>query len=266
MIDELTTELGGENTSEYKREMLCEIVKDETKAVLPEVTSELLNEIVKEWPKPPFYDSYEGMDLGFNDLTVILFGYYDFRADKVIIEDEYVINGLDLHLGKLTKTIQDKEKNLWTNYMTGEVKTPYIRVSDINYIVTNEIRHHSNNQINFIPAKKDDNDSAINTMRMMLANKKIIIHPRCETLIRHLKNVKWGNKAKTEFARSPDDGHYDAVDALKYMIRHIVYSKNPYPAHYGLNTKDLYIHNQEKFNMQDPGYIYAKIFGRKTKR
>ena len=268
MIDELTLELGGKDTDAYKREMLCELITDSKTSVLPEVTDELLKEIVKEWPKPPYYDCYESMDLGYKDLTVILFGYYDFRADKIIFEDEIAVRGQDIHLSKLTDDIIKKEEELWTNIYTNEVKKPYMRVSDINYIVTQEILRHSNNRVNFVPARKDDKDSAINNLRMLIANKKIIINPKCKTLIRHLKNVKWmSHNNKTTFGRSPDDGHYDAVDAAIYFIRHISFTKNPYPAHYDLKLRgpDVFVKDPAALNSRDPAQIYSRIFGRGRK-
>ena len=67
------------------------------------------------------------------------------------------------------------------------------------------------------------------------------------------------------FARSPDDGHYDAVDALKYFVRSVVYNKNPYPASYGYNLQGLHIQNPEKFNGTSQMDIYKKIFNVKRK-
>jgi len=258
---------GGAHTDFFRREFLCEIIKDSTTSVIPEFTSELEAKIVKEWPKPPFFDSYEAMDLGFKDLTVIIFGYFDFRADKVIIEDEFVTTGNEMQLPALMEAIKKKEYNLWYNVLTNEVKKPYLRVSDINYIVTNEISRASRGEIHFVPANKDDKDAALNTMRVMLANEKIIIHPRCTTLLRHLRNVKWKSATvKTIFARSPDNGHYDAVDALCYFIRHVAYSKNPYPANYGMNMKDLYIARPDRFNRNNAQIdAYRKIFGIRKK-
>mgnify|MGYP003346007822 FL=1 len=142
-LEELIEELGGLQTDAARRELLCEIVKDGNTSVIPEATDELYAEIVKEWPKPPFFDAYEAMDLGFNDLTVIIFGYYDFRAAKIIIEDEYVINGQELHLPRLVDTIRKKESELWLNVLTNEVKVPTKRVSDIDYIVFNYGTLHS---------------------------------------------------------------------------------------------------------------------------
>lgn len=274
-LQELIDELGGLTSDASRRELLCEIIKDSTTSVIPEFDSELEKEIVKEWPQPPFFDAYEGMDTGGKDLTVVLYGYYDFRANKIIIEDETVINfqEKDITIEALVKEINKKEKELWKNPISLEYKAPFYRVSDINYILTQEIYNYSNKlfpkgeQILFQNARKDDNEAAINTLRIMLSGKKIIIHPRCKTLIRHLKNVKWDNK-KTKFARSADDGHYDAVDALKYFIRSVNLGKNPYPSHYQMNMQSLFIRDPEKFNLENNNQIeiYKKIFNVRPKR
>jgi PBSX family phage terminase large subunit len=255
---------GGAHTDFFRREFLCELIKDSKTAVVPEFTAELEAQVVKDWPKPPFYDAYESMDLGFKDMTVILFAYFDFRADKLVVEDEYVTSGLDMQLPALMEAIKLKEKEHWYNVLTDETKKPYLRVSDINYIVTQEISRASNGQISFVPAKKDDKDAALNTMRVMLASRKVIIHPRCKTLIHHLRNVKWHSSVnKDRFARSPNgDHHYDAVDALVYLVRHVAYGKNPYPPGYGMNMKDLYVARPQNFNggNQQQIDVYRKIF------
>jgi len=268
-LDELIFELGGINSPECRRELYCEIIKDSKTSVLPEFTLELEKEIVKEWPKPPFYDAYEGMDVGGKDLTAVLFSYFDFRADKVIIEDEFIMNFQDpgQRIDTLVKAINVKEKELWRNPISMEYKSPHYRVSDINYILTTEIQNESaklfpkEERIVFNNARKDDLAAQINSLRIMLANKKIIIHPRCTTLIRHLRNVKW-DKQKSKFARSIDDSHYDAVAALIYLIRCIEYKRNPYPSSYDYNMKDLFVKNPDKFNSPNSQIeAYKRIFG-----
>lgn len=271
-LNELIEELGGLQTDAAKRELLCEIIKDSQTSVIPEATDALYKEIVREWPRPAFFDSYVSMDLGFNDLTVLLFGYYDFKSAKIVVEREYVVNGHDLHLDKLTDKIEEIESELWTNPLTLEVKQPTKRVSDIDYIVFNEIKRMSDGRVAFEAAKKDNNEAAINTMRAYLAKRQIVIHPSCTTLLRHLKNVRWKSvNNKEKFARSPDDGHYDAVDALKYMIRAINMTKNPYPNHYtpGPDTpfveQYLYAKSPNSAPTQSKMDIYKAIFGIKKK-
>ena len=255
-----------EKDERFRREFLCEIIKDQTISVVPEFNEELEKEIVREWPRPPFFDGYVSMDLGAIDLTGLLFAYYDFRANKIIIEDEIVVDfsKKDMNIGKLTELIYNKEVELWTNVITNEYKKPYIRVSDINLIVTQEIAVKSNSLISFMPAKKDDKEAAINNMRALLGSKKIIINPKCVNLIRHLRNVKWASaKNKNSFGRSPDNGHYDLVDALIYLCRAVLFNKNPYPIGYDLGTKDFFVPNNNNYSRHSPATLsaYQKIFG-----
>lgn len=267
-VDELIKELGGLTSSACRRELFCEIIKDENLSVIPEFTPALEKEIVKDWKKPVFYDTYVAMDLGIVDYTAVVFGYYDFRADKVIIEDEYAVRGTDLQLPSLVKKIKEIEAKHWTHGLTLEVRKPLLRVSDHNQIALNEMARISNNEVNFVPAKKDDKESALNNLRVLIANKKIIIHPRCVGLIRHLKNVKWASLTnKKTFARSPDDGHYDFVDAMIYFARHVDFRRNPYPRDYemDLRREDVFINNpnfkpQATQSNQQRVDVFKKIF------
>jgi len=252
---ELINELGGPDSEETLRELYCKIIKNAATSVIPEFDSKLEKEIVKEWPKPPFFDAYEAMDTGGKDFTVILYGYYDYRSDKVIIEDETVIDfqNKDQDVRQLAVEIHKKEKELWTHPISGEYRPPTSRVSDIDYIFLNEIRqqsiklnHKPEEIIIFNNAKKDNKFAAINNLRVLLNSKKIIIHPKCKTLVSHLNNVKW-NKSKSEFARSKDNGHYDAVDALIYFVRHVAFGRNPYPPGFNLDMKNMYIKDPESF-------------------
>lgn len=260
---------GGETNVQFRREYLCEVVRDEKKTVIPEFDDALIAEIVKEVPKPPFYSAYVGMDLGFKDLTVCLFGYYDFKTDTIVIEDEIVKKGKELKLNKFAEEIIAKENLLWVNGFSGELILPEVRVSDVDLIVIQEINRASFGQLNFIPVTKEPGYKLplINKIRVMLQSGKIIINPKCVTLVRHLKNARWKDaSSKDVFSRSPDDGHYDAVDALIYLIKSIAYNKNPYPKNYGQNQSSIYYPtNAVQPNTKSSVDIYKSIFGKKTK-
>lgn len=230
-IQEVIDELGGVDSPEFQREYLCKVIVSEDHAIVPEFSNEELQKvIVREWTAPPFRDLYVGGDIGFTDLTVFLFGYYDFKHNKLIIEDELVMSGHKMTTAYMAEQIKLKEQTLWTNSMTGEQQKPYLRVVDNNLIVINDL--HKLHNIDFIPTLKDDAMAALNQVRIKIREQAIIINPKCKTLIFHLKNGVW-NKSRKSFNRSPDAGHYDAIDALKYMVRNIQYSKNPYPFGYG---------------------------------
>lgn len=263
---------GGILNSQFRREYMCEQVKDENLSVLPEVDDDLLAAITAVHPIPPYCNRYVAMDIGFKDLTIVLFGFYDFREDKIIIQRELVRNGLQIHLPVFTKDIQDIENELWTNTLTNEFQKPESRVSDINPFVIQEIaiyskKHNAAHPVDFGMASKNDKLANINKLRVMLTNKRIIIDPSCQTLMRHLKHCKWKDKSsKDEFARSQDDGHYDGVDALLYFSRAVNYTKNPYPASFGYDVRNLHIENRGGFAKTDPKEVYRQIFGVRPKR
>lgn len=260
--------VGGVNNINFRREYLCELIRDENRSVIPEFDEELASKIVREYNKPPLYTPYVAMDLGFKDLTVVLFGYYDFKQDKVVIEDEIVKEGKDLKLDKFSEEILKKEEELWLNILTNELIVPDIRVSDVEYIVINEINRASSNRLNFQAVKKAPGYKLplINQTRVMLQSEKIVINPKCQVLIQHLKNARWKDSSlKDDFARSPGNGHYDAVDALLYLVKSINYTKNPYPNNYG-RSPDTTFYNNGGFGYSSNTKtaavtVYESIFG-----
>jgi PBSX family phage terminase large subunit len=264
--------IGGVNNPNFRREYMCERIRNENRTIIPEFDDDLIKLVVKDYNKPPFYTPYVSMDLGFKDLTVVLFGYYDFKTDKVIIEDELVKEGKDLKLNKFSDEILAKEEQLWLNIYTNEQIKPEVRVSDVDYIVINEINRASMGRLNFQAVTKPPGYKLplINQLRVMLQSEKIVINPRCQTLVSHLKNGRWkDSSAKDEFARSPGLGHYDAIDALLYLIKSIAYSKNPYPANYGRSRDDTFYNNgrfgYNDLKKQDNVAVYNSIFGKKKK-
>lgn len=268
-IDELIEAMNGEHTESFRRECMCEIVKSKTKSVVPEFTEEKALELVKDWKRPTHFNAYVGMDIGGRDWTVILFAYFDFKADKLIFEDELVYKDNNMYTPTVARDIEEKEAALWTNILTHEQIKPKKRVSDHNLIFINDIKKHSNYKIIFENADKKDKAASINFLRVLINNNKIVISPKCTTLIEHLKNVKWLNpNSSTEFARCPLGSHYDAVDAALYLTRAVDFRLNPYPKDYNSPLKEedaFYIpsYNDNKIEKEN---VYKQIMGLKPKK
>ena len=234
----------GDQDPHYRREYLCEIIRDKDSVVIPEFDPKKELEIVKEWDRPPFYDAYTSGDVGFRHLTVYLFAYWDFKKATLVIEDELVMNGPEMTTEKLAERIKEKELENFHQVNAEGEKTAhpiYMRVMDNNLIMMNDLnRLHG---LPFLATDKDNKEAQINNVRMMLSNNQIIINPRCKHLIYHTKGASWkeGNSVNRVFAElsdTPDHGvrggHADALDALIYLVRNIVRSKNPYPANWGI--------------------------------
>lgn len=230
----IATELGGVDSIAFRREYMAEIITNQDYAIVPEFTKEVQSECIKDWNRPPFYDCYTAMDIGFRDLTVALFAYYDFKNSKLIIEDELVMNGKTMTTDALAIGVKEKEKFIWCNPITGDIKKPTLRISDNNLNLINDLQVLHG--LTFLPTAKDNAEAALNHMRMLVAQKRIVINPRCKNLISHLRNGMW-TKARTTYERA-DGHHYDAIDALKYLIRNVNFYKNPYPANYDMGSSD----------------------------
>lgn len=218
---------GGANSDSFRTEYLCEVIRNSNESVIPEFTDEIRRDCVVEWRQPIYADKYVSMDIGVNDLTVILFGYYDFDNAVLVIQDEAVLKGHDVGSKNVTSIVKQKETELWTNALTAEQEEPYKRISDNNLLFLNDLRS-APYYLNFLPTEKHNKDVYINKLRIMVSERRIIINPKCVTLISHLSKATW-DKNKKEFRRSSDSGHFDAVDALAYLVRNLDSDRNPYP-------------------------------------
>lgn len=229
-IDTFAEEVGGYDSVDFKREYLNLMITDEDHAVIPEANDETLARIVKSYQRPPYFDPYVSMDIGVKDLTGVLYAYYDFITGKVVIEDEATFKGKSFTTANLADSIKKTEEQLWG------LKKPFLRVADNNnLILLNDLSIDYN--ITFIPTAKDNKHAWLNQIRILIAEERILINPKCKQLIFHLKNATW-NKNKTEYERSLDGGHYDLIDALAYLIRNISFTRNPYPKGYGMISGD----------------------------
>ncbi len=222
----------------FRREYLCEIIRDSEKSILPSFNS--ANEkiiVTANYEVPVFCDRYVGLDIGGNDLTVAVFGYYDYMNATLVIQDEYVCDG-STNTQILAENIKRIEKELWTNPLDKSVVAPYKRVADSNnkILLTDLQKLHD---IFFSVTKKDKREAALNSLDVAISQHKLIINPKCLHLIYHLKNAEWNN-ARTDFKRLKDSptgkirgGHADGLPALMYLHRSIIKSRNPFPANYG---------------------------------
>lgn len=258
----------GVEDPEYRREYLCELPNNSDKSILPSFSAEIQQDIItNDYVRPPYFDAYVGMDLGFTDLTVVVFAYYDYMNACLVVEDEIVLE--KMNTDTLAKAIAAKEKQIWTSDL-GFTVTPYMRVSDNNLIVINDL--HKLHGLNFKPTKKDNREAAINALDVAIAQKKVLINPRCKTLIYHMKFAEWNN-ARSDLKRLKDSidgvvkgGHADGLMALCYLYRNVIKSRNPFPSSYGQLQGNVFQSNlivkEEKSNLS----ILKKAFGLSKKK
>lgn len=259
MIADIIKDLpNGEDDESFRTEYLCEIIYNSNDAVIPEFNKFVQLDTVVNWPKPAYCDKYVSMDIGFKDLTFIIFGYYDFDHALFVVEDEITISGQEVSAKNISELIKQKEEELWTNRFSGEIEKPYIRIADNNLILLNDLRMTYG--VHFNHTDKHNKEAFINKLKIWIQDRRIIINPKCVKLISHLKHATW-DKTRKEFKRAPSEQgshHYDGVDALAYLIRNLIEGRNPYPSGYSRNNlgrrSDYFINPNFKNESENQGF------------
>lgn len=247
-------------TTTAQREYFCWWVTDASKAVVREFDEAARKDIVKEWARPDYFDTYVSMDPGFADRTGILFGYWDYFQEKLVIEDELLLH--QAGTPDLAREIKATEARLWNE------QKPYSRLSDVEPRLVSDLWNLY--QLSFTPVTNKDVMGDVAWLRQMVSARKLVIHPRCEHLVRQLREATWNNKA-TDFERTEKHGHYDLVAALKYLCRNIVPTHNPYPAGWFHPGKDVFtsprwknpLRNKSKLDELNKRTRSATPFGRR---
>lgn len=207
-------------TTTVLREYFCRLVTDSESAVVPEFTAQARNEIVRaDWPVPPYYHAFVSLDPGFTDGSGGLFSYFDYAAQKLVIQSEFLLKRASTD--DIAEEIKKQELELWGG------RVPKLRIcdsSDPRLIADMTIRHG----LSFLHANRQNAPGAIDLVRTMVRRREVIIDPKCVKLIRQLTNATW-SKRGNDFERSTDDLHFDLLAAFKYLARHFT-KDNPYPS------------------------------------
>lgn len=220
LIELFKIECGGENSSTWRREYLCQLIVDEDYALVPEWRDNYSQEPDFD-SNYKYYEKIVSMDVGICDFTAILFGYYDFSKAILYIIDEIIMSGKRMTTEKLATAIKNKEQELW-----GELASP-TRIADNNsplLLQDLSIIH----ELHFSPTKKETLDVMLNQLRVWVDNGRIIIDPKCKHLLGCMRYGVW-DESRTKFARSSVYGHYDGLAALMYAVRNVDAHTNPIP-------------------------------------
>lgn len=222
-IEEFKAEAGGERSTTWLREYMAEVVTETANAIFPEVASGgLLDEMVYEVKRPPFFIPIVVVDLGYTDFTGVLLGYYHFPLGKIVIEDGILVNRTNS--AEIVRLVTEKERELWGPLVPRSriVDGPPLAIADMN----------ETHRFSCRTPDKSDLQANVNRVRVDLANKAMIIHPRCTHLISQVRFATWDG-TRTKFSRNSSGGHWDLVAALVYLNKHIDRNSNPFPAGYG---------------------------------
>lgn len=256
-LREIIEESGGVDSPAFRRERLCEAVADQALLVIPEYIDEIGQNLIEDKAeRPEFTTQYVGGDSGADDLTALLFGYYDFKTDTVVIEDEICVSGETT--GEITRKARQKEIELW-----GET-LPHKRVYDADKQLIFDL--YGEYKYPMQMADKTDKIAAIHDLRIRVGSRKFKVKERCSNLRRHMKLGQWKDSRKLDFQRSDGLGHLDAIAAAIYFNRCIDTSLNPMPMYHGARRSSHHIPNQTPFRSDRTEDALAKLLGSRMRK
>lgn len=224
MLADAIEDAGGVDSIAWQREGEARVLVDPSHVVVPEwAAAEPV--IVAEHKRPRHIAPCVIGDLGYEDLTVIAFGYYDFTADLDVIEAELVLRRATS--AQIDAECQRIEAELWGKLPVSRRRidaTPITRADMARFGSDG-----SKDTASWTAVRKDDKSASINQLRIRVKRQRLRVDPACATIIAHARYGRW-NKRRTDLER-PDgaEHHYDGLDALRYFVRDLDRHTNPYP-------------------------------------
>lgn len=242
-VEEFVEEMGGWDSPAVRRELLCERIKDEDAAIIPEWSDEFIGEPPRDdlWQ---FWLRYWSLDIGVRDLTVAPVAYYDFVARTLVVLDEVVLFGKRMTTEALADEIRAKEQEhfgvKWTQEpgpdgrLRWKCEAPrhhrIRRVTDVDLRLVNDMS--ALHGLYFDPTDKGHLEEMVNEVRLWVKAGRLRVHPRCKVTIDTLRYGMWDEDRKA-WERTESLGHCDALAALMYLIRNVDTRTNPVPADHG---------------------------------
>lgn len=231
----------------FRREYLAEDVTEESRAAVPQWGQAAHDACVVEVPRPPHFDAYTGVDLGFSpDPSALLWGWYDVAAGALVVEEELELRGTTVAgLAAEAKRIEARlwGADRWDGLLLGAERLenlppwllhraharaprqPFLRVGDDDALVLAELSASHGYAV--LPTRKDDKHMAVDFVGQLVASRRLRIHPRCKRLIEQLYTTVW-NSRRTSWERTDRD-HGDLLDALVYMARNVAWNRDCRP-------------------------------------
>lgn len=219
---------GGVDTTAYRREYLCQEVREASLVLVPEFDEA---RHVKPIAVPEYAKFWLAGDTGLvRDMSCFHLCAYDFERAKVLFLDE---RAYEPHTASGAMVAGCRE-------MQGERKMPHF--VDASSQLRVDLAHQ--HQFPTILPRKDELEATVNQVRVAFSNNKVEIDPKCQLLIQTLRSGTF-NKDRTDLARTKTLGHMDAFMSCAYGLRH-VNKANPFPPYGGGAPHTHYIQPTEQ--------------------
>lgn len=216
-------EYGSRDSLDYRRELLCEIIPNLDRLVIP-CWPRVRDKIIlpaEEYVRPSSYYGYVSADLGWTDHTGVVLALHDFFNKKLVILDEVFVKttGTRALANKIRAKIQDTFYDDEDNPLC-----PIRMVADAKPDKLYDFRHEHG--LHFAPARTHDKPESIASVVSAFDREQIHFLDTCRESIYTCSNLLY-NQKRTDFERSPQLGHGDLFDAIRYLWRAFPQFDNP---------------------------------------
>ena len=237
---------GGVDTDDYKREYLCQVIRDSSVVVVPSYDENLH---VREFTIPVFTHWHVMVDWGgVKDYTVGLLYTYDFLRNKLLIKSEFLFKE-----NTSTKTIWPRVQS-WRDTFLVPIDRVWTDAPGQTLVDLAEITKEAVS----LPNNKEDWQASINHLNVLFASNTIEIHPTCVFTRESLRSGTF-NKQRTDFERTKALGHCDAIAALMYASRNFV-KESPYPQSTA-NSESFFVRPVDSDDISIDGASLGRGFG-----
>lgn len=224
--NEFIATLGGIDSEQCKRELLCIDVRSESRTVIPEFNPAIH---IMEWQQPEYFLGYTAIDPGSRDLCAVVCAYYDFSAAKLVVASDWAKrNASTAEIAAALRECEQQafgESFFWDH---DKFKTnPFLRLSDTEPRLIHDLNVQHDLKVGSAD-KTDGKEASLNNLRNAFHQNRIAILPTAKNSILHLEGAIW-NPQRTDYVRSDVLGHCDIVDALKYLWRGVNQQMSPFP-------------------------------------
>jgi hypothetical protein len=229
---------GGADTSHFRREYCNELIFDTDQTVIPEWqdAARVLGKnavhgkpdgtgLIRDVPMPESFVALVGWDPGFHHHSGVTFGYVDFEKQWLVFVDELDVRRMIS--SDLAPLIRAKEKELW-----GKDHRP-VRIQRIMDNAPDAQGQMHKEGLLFAGIGKKDLKANVNLFRRLVKQEKLIVSPRCKTLIACLYKAGWrarhSEDSELRFKEDGKLGHFDVLASAIYMAARAPWDENPFP-------------------------------------
>jgi hypothetical protein len=241
--DACVSRSGGRHTVDFRREYLCEIVRDANIIVVPGFDRQ---KHVASFSLPLVAKVHLTVDWGgVRDKTAAILHAYDYSLDQDLIFDERVFDA-NTPTSEIIASLKEMEAGREVTRFADVPGQLQVDLNASNYLVSMPV--------------KDDWQAGVNHMNVRFATDKVLVHPRCKFTIMSLESGTF-NRNRTDFERTTALGHCDGLAALMYALRSRDTS-SPYPH----APRHYHMQSQFPVSRETPPLMTTKSFGFKPKR